>query len=48
MAVHEAYITHEEFSKRLEKASLEKLAKMFRVLSFLTQTKVYLIWRKAS
>jgi len=45
MSVHEAYLTHEQFCHRVDKASLEKLAKMLRILSFLTQTKVYLIWK---
>jgi len=44
MSVHEAYLTHEQFCHRVDKASLEKLAKMLRILSFLTQTKVYLFW----
>jgi len=48
MAVHEAYIAHEEFCGRLEKVSLEKLAKMLCVLGFLTQTKVYLFWKNVS
>jgi hypothetical protein len=45
MASHEAYITHQQFCDRLEATSLEKLAKMLRILSFLTQTKVYLFWK---
>jgi len=44
MSVHEAYLTHEQFCARVDKASLEKLAKMLRILGFLTQTKVYLFW----
>jgi len=43
--VRQAYLTHEEFLDRVDKAGLEKLAKMLRILSFLTQTKVYLIWK---
>ena len=31
----------------VEKASLEKLAKMLKVLSFLAQTKIYLLWKKS-
>jgi len=46
MSVHEAYLTHEQFCARVDKASLEKLAKMLRILGFLTQTKVYLFWKK--
>jgi len=45
MSVHEAYLTHEQFCKRVDGASLQKLAKMLRILSFLTQTKVYLFWK---
>jgi len=45
MSVHEAYLTHEQFCRRVDKASLEKLAKMLRILGFLTQTKVYLFWK---
>jgi len=44
-AVHQAYLTHKEFCKRVDNASLEKLAKMLRILAFLTQTKVYLFWK---
>jgi len=36
----------EETLKAIEEAGLEKLAKTLRILSFLAQTKVYLIWRK--
>lgn len=36
----------EETWKAIEKAGLEKLAKTLRILSFLAQTKVYLIWKK--
>ena len=42
---HQAYLTHEEFCNRVDDASVEKLAKMLRILSFLTQTKVYLFWK---
>jgi len=45
---HKAYYTHKEFCKHVEGADVKKLAKMLRILSFLTQTKVYLIWKKAS
>jgi len=43
-AVGQAYLKHEEFCNRVDKASVEKLAKMLRILGFLTQTKVYLFW----
>jgi len=36
----------EEAGKVIDETSLEKLAKTLRILSFLAQTKVYLIWRK--
>jgi len=39
---HKAYYTHKEFCKHLEGADVKKLVKMLRILSFLTQTKVYL------
>jgi len=42
---HKAYYTHKEFCKYVEEADAEKLAKMLRILSFLTQTKVYLFWK---
>jgi len=32
---------------RVDKGGIEKLAKMLRILSFLTQTKVYLFWKRA-
>jgi len=35
----------EEISKVIDEAGLEKLAKTLRILSFLAQTKVYLIWK---
>jgi ABC-type ATPase with predicted acetyltransferase domain len=42
---HKVYLKHEEFCLKVDNASLEKLAKMLRILSFLTQTKVYLFWK---
>jgi len=42
-----AYLTHGEFCHHVEGATLEKLAKMLRILRFLAQTKVYLFWKKA-
>jgi len=42
---HKTYVTKEEFNNRVDKASLEKLAKTLRILGFLTQTKVYLFWK---
>jgi len=43
---HKAYLTKEEFNNCVDKASLKKLAKMLRILGFLTQTKVYLFWKR--
>jgi len=48
MSVREAYLTHEQFCTRVDRASLEKLARMLRILGFLTQTKVYLYWKRHS
>jgi len=45
---HKAYYTHKEFCKHVEGADLKKLGKMLRILSFLTQTKVYLFWKKGN
>ena len=45
---HKAYMPKEEFNNCVNKASLKKLAKMLRILSFLTQTKVYLFWKNIS
>ena len=42
---HKAYMLKEEFNNCVDKASLEKLARMLRILGFLTQTKVYLFWK---
>jgi len=44
-AVHKACVKHQEFCDRVNSASLEKLAKMLRVISILAQTKVYLFWK---
>ena len=35
----------EETRKAIDEAGLEKIAKTLRILSFLVQTKVYLIWK---
>jgi len=43
---HQAYMSKERFNDCVDKVSLKKLAKMFRILGFLTQTKVYLFWEK--
>jgi len=42
----QAFLAKEEFEALVDAASLEKLAKILRILGFLTQTKVYLFWKK--
>jgi len=42
------FLRREEFRKILENATVEKMAKMLRILSILMQTKVYLIWKKSA
>ena len=42
--MHAAYGRVEEYRKAVRKASLKKLARMLKALSFLAQTKVYLVW----
>ena len=39
------FLRREEFNEILENATIEKTAKMLRILSILMQTKVYLIWK---
>jgi ABC-type ATPase with predicted acetyltransferase domain len=39
------FLKREEFRNILENATIEKLAKMLRILGILMQTKVYLIWK---
>jgi len=48
LSIYQAFLTKEDFVARVESASLEKLAKMLRILGFLTQTKVYLFWKNLS
>ncbi|MDI6905102.1 MAG: hypothetical protein QMD13_06410 [Candidatus Bathyarchaeia archaeon] len=43
---HKAYMPKEKFNNCVDKAPLKKLAKMLCILSFLTQTKVYLFCKK--
>lgn len=45
-AIGGAYIKHAEFWRRVDSASIEKLAKMLRVVAILAQTKVYLLWKR--
>ena len=42
---HAAYGTTEQYRKAVGIASLKKVAKMLKALSFLAQTKVYLLWK---
>lgn len=42
---HAAYGTTEKYRKAVRKALLKKLARMLKVLSFLAQTKIYLLWK---
>ncbi|MEM0095046.1 MAG: ATP-binding cassette domain-containing protein [Candidatus Bathyarchaeia archaeon] len=48
IATNKAYPTHTEFIEKIEKLSTEELATALRRLSFLTQTKVYLFWKRKS
>ena len=43
---HAPYGRTARYRDAVEKAPLEKLAKMLKALSFLAQTKVYLLWKK--
>ena len=43
---HAPYGKQAEYRQAVNKASLKKVAKMLKALSFLAQTKVYLLWRK--
>lgn len=46
LSVYQTFLKKEDFEARVESASVEKLAKMLRILGFLTQTKVYLFWKR--
>jgi len=46
VSANEAYVTAHDFCRRVSEAGPEKIAKMLRILSFITQRKVYLFWRK--
>jgi len=41
----QAFLAKEEFEALVDATSLQKLAKMLRILGFLMQTKVYLFWK---
>jgi hypothetical protein len=45
LSLYQTFLTKKDFEARVESAGLERLAKMLRILGFLTQTKVYLFWR---
>jgi hypothetical protein len=42
----QAFLKKEEYEALVDAANIEKLAKMLRIIGFLTQTKVYLFWKK--
>jgi len=42
----QAFLNKEEYEAIVDAADIEKLAKMLRILGFLTQTKVYLFWKR--
>lgn len=42
----QAFLKKEEYEALVDAADIEKLARMLRILGFLTQTKVYLFWKK--
>jgi len=43
--VGDAFLDREKFKRILDEANPERLAKMLKILSILTQSKVYLFWR---
>ena len=45
---HAPYGKQAEYCQAVKKASLKKVAKMLKALSFLAQTKVYLLWKSAA
>lgn len=45
-SLQKAYPTHKEFLQKTEKMNTENLAKTLKRISFLSQTKVYLFWKK--
>ena len=42
----QAFLKKEEYEAIVDAADIQKLAKMLRILGFLTQTKVYLFWKR--
>ena len=45
---HTVYGKQAEYRQAVNKASLKKVAKMLKALSFLAQTKVYLLWKNSN
>jgi len=45
---HMPYGKQKQYVAKLEKASLERLARLIKVCGLLLQTKVYLFWKKLS
>jgi len=45
---HQLFGKKEAYRKEIRKASLERLAHLIKVCSFLMQTKVYLFWWKST
>ncbi len=44
-SARQAFLNKQEYAALVDKADTAKLAKMIRILGFLTQTKVYLFWK---
>jgi len=42
----QAFLNKEEYEAVVDAADIIKLARMLRIVGFLTQTKVYLFWKK--
>jgi hypothetical protein len=42
----QAFLNKEEYEAVVNAADIIKLARMLRIVGFLTQTKVYLFWKK--
>ncbi len=42
----QAFLKKEEYEAIVKSADIQKFAKMLRILGFLTQTKVYLFWKR--
>ena len=44
---HQPYGKFEKYKAGIEKADLEKMAKLIKICGMLLQTKVYLLWKKS-